>query len=218
MPHPQGRSPDPTRGPRVVFFVGLAILAVGIILFVAGLWGVTDGLEDGIGSDTHPVGSSLEVPEEPGASSSVDVNLTEERYLIFAEFEMPLEPESFRSSPDVELAVTGPGGEPVVVEASELVPTRALFNHQVASFHTDEAGIHELHVTRAEPTTEAETDLRATAVEIRRVERGEGTGRVLAGATGTALGVLTGIVGFLLFVIGGIWWLIVSTKALPPDR
>lgn len=210
IPPPAPRPPR-RHGALTVAYIGLAILALGGILFGLGLLGITTGLEQGVGSGARPVGSELNVPAEAGTSATLDVTLTEGGYSVYARLDSLLEPRQ-GSGPgegpytiDVDLALTGPDGEPVAMESRVINAGEALYSYQVRYITAPDSGTYRLTATRL-PSPEDHPNV--TGVQIRQAGRGDGMGRVLGGSLAMVLGVGAGIVGFLLFVIGGIWWLV----------
>ena len=116
IPSPAPRPPR-RHGASTVLYIGLAVLVLGGITFVGGLYGISSGMEKGIGSGTTTIGSEIGVPETLGTSADLTVNLTADNYAIYVRYDTLLETGAESRPVDVDLTLAGPDGEPVPMES-----------------------------------------------------------------------------------------------------
>lgn len=233
MAYPAGPGPYIPPQPRRGSTGALVMLVIGAVMLIGG--GVTallgartvSNAGGGFVSDFEPVGGEVDVPEVPGVAATLDVTVREGSHSIYARFPgQPAAPgnEGGTDGPDtttplptefdIDLSVSGPGGEAVPLSGLSLAGfvDSQMGRVSVATFDVDQPGGYRITVTRKEVT--GQNEARVTSVGVRRTNfGGEGFGEALAGGLAIGLGALIAMAGFPFFVAGGIWWLVSRSRA-----
>lgn len=164
------RNPRSTRGPKILTFVGLGVLAVGVVAIILAAVSIGRFVQD---ADFRSVGP---------AGTQIQAEAGEEWALYASGSETP-------QSDTQACGVVGPDGAEVRLTApgTDVTVNDYARGH---TFTTDQAGTY---TVTCNGSAYVGSDLSG--------------GDVFAAAGGIILGVLGSIVGFVLAIIGVIWWI-----------
>lgn len=192
---PPAPKPTSTKGPKITFWIGVAVLAVATVVGVLAVRAIAGVIPtDVISSDGSPGGAVLGVVDVPGSGEVTLEQGTYSFYLITQDRDTTLSGSPTVTTPSGAVERPGTGG------SSSYQNFNSHRAELVAVFEADRSGVHTIEV----PDT---LDGGGGRLYITQgASMGEFLGDVFSGVFGIIACAGLGLTGFVLVVVGAIMW------------